>query len=212
MDSIVLIGAGGHCKVVAEALHTNNAYKIAGIFDNENKTHGPCNILIIGKDDDAKSFYSNNIQRAFLTIVGLGINDIRKQLFKYYSDIGYSFPIIQHSKAIVSKTTKIGEGTFIAAGSIIGPDVIIGKNAIINSGAIIDHDCNVGDYSHIAPGSILCGDVLIGNSTHIGSGSNIIQGISIGSNTIIGAGSVVVKNIPENVLAYGNPCRIIKYL
>ena len=86
----------------------------------------------------------------------------------------------------------------------------IGKNCMINTGVIIEHDCKIGDYCHIAPGVHISGTVSIGELSFIGIGATIIQGIKIGKNVTIGAGSVVIKDIPDNVIALGNPAKIVK--
>jgi len=88
----------------------------------------------------------------------------------------------------------------------------IGICAIINSCAVVEHDCSVGAFSHISPGTILCGGVSIGSGAHVGAGAVVRQQLSIGHNSIIGMGSVVTRDIPENVIAFGNPCKIEKKL
>ena len=95
-------------------------------------------------------------------------------------------------------------------GSIIQSDTIIGRHCIINTKASIDHECVINDFVHISPGSVLCGNVIVGEGTWIGAGSIIIPGVKIGKNSIIGAGSVVVKDLPDGVVAYGNPCKVIR--
>ena len=82
--------------------------------------------------------------------------------------------------------------------------------AIINTGAIIEHNCRIGEYVHIAPRAVICGDATIGANTHIGANATVIQGLSIGKDTIVGAGSVVVSELPDRVIAYGNPCKVVR--
>ena len=97
-------------------------------------------------------------------------------------------------------------------GAIIQSCASIGKHCIINTGASVDHDCKIEDFVHVSPHATLCGDVNVGEGTWIGAGATIIQGKKIGKWSVIGAGSVVVNDIPDNVLAFGNPCKVIKYL
>lgn len=83
---------------------------------------------------------------------------------------------------------------------------------IINTGAIVEHDCTIGNFVHVSPGCTLCGSVAVGENTHVGAGSVVRQQVQIGRNCLIGAGSVVVSSIPDGAEAYGNPCKVVKYL
>lgn len=211
MEDLILIGGGGHCRSVIDSIKSTNKFNIAGILDiKDNIGKYIDGVEIIGCDDDIGLIYKRGIKNAFITIGSIGNTYIREYLYKKIRFIGFNFPIIKDSSAIVSSNSFIGEGTFIGKGSIINSGTYIGKNCIINTGSILEHNCNIGDFVHISPGSVLSGDVKIGDKTHIGVNSTIIQGINIGKNCIIGGGSVVVKNIDENVKAYGNPCKGVK--
>ena len=149
-------------------------------------------------------------------IVSIGVNRIRKILVEklvanakaYDQELEFSTAI--HPSAVVSPSAKIGEGTVVMAGAVINADAVIGKHCIINTGATVDHDCMIGDYCHIAPGVNISGATHIDEGTWVGVGSCVIQCLHIGSNCMIGAGSVVVKDIPDNVIAYGNPCKVVR--
>ena len=206
---IVLIGGGGHCKVVISILKKINNFEIAGIVDNYKSESFISGIKIIGTDDDLKDIYKSGIHNALITVGSIKDNTKRYKLFNMAREIGYNFPVIISPEAIVDKSVKIDEGTVIMPGSIINIDSSIGKNCIINTGAIIEHDCKIGDYSHIAPGVHISGAVNIGELSFIGIGATIIQGIKIGENVTIGAGSMVIKDIPDNVITVGNPAKII---
>lgn len=195
--SIRIIGNGGHAKVIREICKTNKL-NIIGFYDDmlsfENNYLGK--ILLIDKNDKSS------------IICAIGSNEIRKQIYEKFIDCNW-YTLI-HPFTFISSDIRIGSGTMICAGAIIQPKVIIGKQCIINTKVSIDHECIIDDFVHIAPGSTLCGNVIIGESTFIGAGTTIKNGIKIGSNAIIGCGSNVVKDIPNNVIAYGNPCKIIK--
>ena len=207
---IVLIGGGGHCKVVISILKKLDNFEIAGIVDNYKAKDLISGIKIIGTDDDLRDIYKSGIHDALITVGSTKDNTKRYRLFNMAREIGYKFSVIISPEAIVDKSVKIDEGTVIMPGSIINVDSFIGKNCIINTGAIIEHDCKIGDNCHIAPGVHISGVVNIGELSFIGIGATIIQGIKIGKNVIIGAGSVVIKNIPDNVIAVGNPAKIAK--
>ena len=207
---IVLIGGGGHCKVVISILKKIDSFEIVGIADNYKIGSLISGVKVIGTDDDLKDIYKNGVHNALVTVGSIKNNTKRYKLFNMAKKIGYKFPVIISPEAIIDKSIRIDEGTVIMPGSIINIDSSIGKNCIINTSAIIEHDCKIGDYCHIAPGVHISGAVNIGELSFIGIGVIMIQGIKIGKNVTIGAGSVVLKDIPDNVIAVGNPAKIIK--
>ncbi len=207
---IVLIGGGGHCKIVISILKKLNNFVITGIVDNYKSDSFISGIKIIGTDDDLKDIYKSGIYYALITVGSIKDNAKRYKLFNMAREIGYKLPVIISPKAIVDESIKIGEGTVIMPGSIINIDSSIGKNCIINTGSIIEHDCNIGNHCHIATGVHISGEANISGLSFIGIGATIIQGIKIGKNVTIGAGSVVIKNISDNIIAVGNPAKIIR--
>lgn len=208
MEDIILIGGGGHCKSVIDAIRKSKTFNIIGILDRPEKLQEEIlGIKVIGADDDMAFYYKQGIKKAFLTIGSIGDTRLRRNLYQKGINIGYNFPNIIDSTAMISDTASLGTGNFVGKGVIINADTKIGNNCIINTGVIIDHDCTIGDFCHIAPGTVLSGNVRIAENTHIGTNSTLIQNVQIGENTIIGAGSVVIKNIGDNVKAYGNPCK-----
>lgn len=201
---IYLFGASGHGKVIKDILQANGVEIKAFLDDNLslNECSG-CNVL-----HDATGLSP--------IIVSIGVNRIRKnivdrlilQASKNGTELKFGTAI--HPTAIISPSAKIGEGTVVMPGVIINADAVIGKHCIINTGATVDHECIIEDFCHIAPGVNISGCTTIGEGTWIGVGSSIIQCLNIGKNCMVGAGSIVVKDIPDNVIAYGNPCRIIR--
>lgn len=206
MKDIIVIGGGGHAKVVISILKKNN-YDILGYTDIEDngKILG---IPYFGTDlEIIKS--NNNI------LLGLGFGQLdnvsyRKKIVQKFVSKGYSFETIVSPNSVISEDVKIGTGTVIMNGVIINSGTKIGNYSIVNTSSSIDHDCKIGNYSHVAPGATMSGGVKIGNYTLIGVGATIKELTNIGSNSIIGAGSVVTKDIPDNVVAFGNPCKIIR--
>lgn len=195
-----LFGASGHGKVIKDILNANGVKVEAFVDDNINinECYG---IPVL-----------HNATGLSPIIVSIGSNITRKiiveKLIALTPNIKFSAAI--HPSAMVSPSAKIGEGTVIMAGAIINADVIIGKHCIVNTGATVDHDCVIEDYCHIAPGVNISGNTHIGDGTWIGVGSSVIQCINIGRDSFIGAGSIVVNNIPDYVVAYGNPCKVIR--
>lgn len=204
-EDVILVGAGGHCKIIIESLDLEQ-YNIRGILD-DNIPVGTCicNIPVIGNDDDAESFFKDGIHYAIITIVGN--LKIRRFLLEKYRRIGFQFPTIIHKTSHISNSAKIGEGVTLLANTCINAEAEISDFATINTGAIVEHEVFVGENSHIAPGAILLGASKIGNETMIGAGSTVLQQVYVGNNCTVGAGSVVLKDIEDARISYGNPAK-----
>lgn len=208
---IVLIGGGGHCKVIVSQLKRLVQFEIVGIVDNCKRVGSSViGVKVIGKDEDLENFYRKGIRHALVSVGSVKDNIKRRELFDIAKRIGYEFPVIISPTAILDISIKRSEGTVFMPGCIVNVDSSIGKNCIVNTGTIIEHDCKVGNHCHIAPGVHLSGGVEIGDLSFVGIGSAIIQGIKIGKNVAVGAGSVVTNDILDNTVVVGNPARIIK--
>jgi acetyltransferase EpsM len=201
MKKIVIFGAGGHSLVIIDLIKELNEYTIIGIYD-DNKDGDFDGIPILGQIDD------NIIKNADEYIIGIGDDKIRKKIYEQFSNLPWATLI--HPKSIVSKNTRISEGSVILAGAIIQAGVSIGKHCIINTNSNIDHESIINSFSSICPGVTICGNVNIGELTFIGANSTIIQRITVGNNCIVGAGSVIIKNVNNNCKIVGNPGRIIQ--
>ena len=205
---IVLVGGGGHCKVVISIIKKLDTFNITGISDlKENLGKEVLGIMTKYTDDQLEELHDKGIKYALVTLGSVGNPDNRIRLFEMLKQIGFEIPVIISKNAIVDESVEIDEGTVIMPGVIINPGTKIGKNCIINTGAIIDHDCMIGDHVHIAPGVTLSGSVKVGMGSHIGTGASAIHGIEIGSRVIVGAGSVVVNTIQDNKKVMGVPAR-----
>ncbi|WBW99436.1 acetyltransferase [Oceanirhabdus sp. W0125-5] len=208
MEKIIIVGGGGHCKVIIDIIRLGKEYEIWGIIDNiGNQIMG---VPVIGKDEDLKRIFLSGVTNAAIGIGGLNNPSLRWRIYKELKCIGFKLPVLIHPKACVSDYSKISEGTCIMAGAKINPAVQMGKINIINTGAIVEHDCCIGDNAHISPGAVVCGGCTIGGNAQVGANSVVIQGISIKENSIIGAGSVVTRDIEENSIAYGNPAKVTR--
>jgi len=207
MEPLVIFGAGGHAKTIAFIIEKQNKFKISGFFDNINLNENKLiNYPIFHNFLDIKQ------QQIKKGIIAIGNNQSRYNFFKLITENlpEIEFISVIDNSAQIAKDVKIGEGSVIMPLSCINCCSVVGKHSIINTRASIDHDNYLGDFASVSPGVTIGGNVSINNFAFIGLGANIIQKITIGKNVIIGAGSTVLKNIPENVVAYGNPCRIIR--
>jgi sugar O-acyltransferase, sialic acid O-acetyltransferase NeuD family len=208
---ILLIGGGGHCCSVLDSLFSCGDYEQIGVIEQNNKNkESIMGVPIIGTDEDLFLLYKRGWQNAFITLGSVGDSTVRRKIYNTLREIGYRIPVIADSTAIVGKNVQVGEGVFIGKRAVVNAGVCIKHCAIINSGAIVEHDCMIGSFSHISSGAVVCGQVKVGDDSHIGAASVIKQSIYIGNNALIGAGSVVVKDLPDAVLAYGNPCEVRK--
>jgi sugar O-acyltransferase (sialic acid O-acetyltransferase NeuD family) len=206
LDNLLIVGAGGHGKVVAEAARAMNRWiKIAFLDDKYESIQKHHNCSVIGGMDSYPKFI-DEYQDLFIAV---GNNQDRIRHIEKYTNAGFNIPNIIHPTAIVSDTAKICSGTVVLANVVINASVSIGNGSIINTSSSIDHDCVIGDVVHICPGSNLAGNVHVGRLSFIGIGSCIIQGVKVGDEVTIGAGTVVVKDIPAKLKVVGNPARTI---
>lgn len=198
---VIIIGAGGHAKVIADIIYKSGD-NLIGFLDDNLANKGKEIYLgkkVIGTTKDIEIYNKNYF------IIGIGNNSIRKKInnennLKLYSAI--------HPSAIIAEDVKIGTGSVIMAGVVINPGTVIGKNCIINTSSSLDHDNLLEDYVHISPGAHLAGTVTIKEGTWICTGAVVKNNITIGKNNIIGAGCVVIKDIiEENGTYIGVPAR-----
>lgn len=206
LEKLIIFGASGHAKVIIDILEKQNKYEILGIFVDTPGMTGTkfMDYPVLG---NIKDYFGAN-----KGIVAIGDNFGRRLVTNKIKSINNEFHFINaiHPSAIIGKDVKIGDGTVVTAGAIINANARIGNHCIINTQASVDHDVVIGDYSSIAPGASVGGNAIIGNLSAISMGSNIIQKIKIGNGTLIGAGSTVIRDIPDAVLAYGLPAKVIR--
>lgn len=203
-DQLIIIGASGHGKVVADiALKMNKWNSI--VFLDDDKSKKTClGFEVVGKFSDAH-FY---IDKADF-FVAIGSNTTREKLQSSLEKQGASMATLIYPSAIVGIDVAIGNGTVIMAGVVINSSTRIGKGCIINTSATLDHDNAIEDYVHVSPGTKIAGTVKVGKGTWLGIGSVVSNNVKITSECIVGAGAVVVKDIIEPGIYVGVPVRKI---
>lgn len=207
---VIVIGGGGHAKVVVDILQQQKTFTVVGIIDKQERIgQYMADIPIIGDDSGLEAFFCENLTKA---IIAIGDNKQRASLYECLRDIGYTLVRAIHPAAIVSPMAQVFAGTVIMPGAVVNASCVIKENVIINTRASIDHDCVLMNHCHVAPGCTLAGGVNVGEGAMLGAGATVIPGISIGAWSIVGAGSVVVSPLPDHVLAYGVPAKIVRYL
>lgn len=207
-DKIILLGGGGHARVLIDLIRAEGGYEIIGILDAQLEPDTLVRgVPVLGNDDLLTDLCKKGVNKACIGVGSVRDNTIRKRLYERVKAYNFYVPSLIHSSAFTSENARISEGVQIMAGAIIQTGSLIGENTIINTGAIIDHDCNVGNHVHVCPGAVMGGGSIIGDNSFIGTGATIIHGIKIGKDTIIGAGAVVICGVPNGVTVKGVPAK-----
>lgn len=202
--TLVIIGAGGHGKVVADIAEQLGCYEEILFCDDSTVQKTVLNYPVVGDSQKALEY----VEKADY-IVAIGNGKIREKVMSNLKSQGGRIATLIHPRATVSRYAKIGCGTVVMAGAVLNPDSVIGEGCIINTGATVDHDCVIKDYVHTAVGSHLCGTVAVGSHTWIGAGAIVKNNVNICGDCMIGAGAVVVKDIKEAGTYIGVPARRI---
>lgn len=195
MKRLIIIGASGHGKVVADIAELNG-YKDIVFLDDDSDVKECGGYQVVGRCHEAPKGE---------VFVAVGNTEARKRLMELYDD--RIQPVLIHPNAVVAKGSRIGKGSVIMAGAVINPGVKIGKGVILNTCSSVDHDCIIGDYVHIAVGAHLSGAVAVGAGTWIGTGATVSNNVNICGDSMIGAGTVVISDIVETGTYVGVPAR-----
>lgn len=200
---VIIIGAGGHGRVIADAVRLSGDTVLGFLDDDSKKMPEVCGIPVLGCVAD----YIKYPDAWF--IAGTGKTSVRRKLAALLDGVKW-YTAIHPSAVISDMETEIGEGTVVLANAVINACAKIGRHAIINTAAAVDHEARIGDFCHVAVGAKLAGAVTLGEGTWIGIGACVINNIDICSDCMIGAGAVVVRNIEEPGTYVGVPTRKIK--
>lgn len=211
MKKIVLIGGGNQCHYTADIINKEGKYEIIGIIDSIHEIgSNRFGYKVLGRQENLKTIIDKyDIEGG---IISIGDNWVRYHIYNQIKKIVPNFKFVNaiHPSVIIGENVEIGKGVVMMAGCIVNPKSKIGNFTFFATGAQIEHDCIIGDYASISAGSITGGFVELKKFSAITLGVTIIDRLIIGENTVVGSGSLVIKNLPDNVLAYGNPARIIR--
>ena len=190
-EKVIVIGAGGHAKVVADAIRKSGDTVLGFLDDHKIKnTSSFYGAEILG----AISEYEKYTSEAHF-IIAIGNNPLRKFLAESLKCRWYT---AVHPSAVIGEGAEIGDGSFVGAGAIINADAVVGNHVIVNTRAVVEHDCSVGNYTHLAPSSTMCGRASVGELTLVGARAVLTSGVKICSGTNLAAGSVVAQNIEKS--------------
>jgi acetyltransferase-like isoleucine patch superfamily enzyme len=212
MKKIVLFGGGNQVHYTLDIIEKQGLYQVVGIIDSVHEIGTErFGYKIIGRQENINHLIKEyGIEAGIITI---GDNCIRYKISKQIKNLAKDFEFVNaiHPSVIIGNNVKIGNGVVAMAGVIINPMAKIGNHTFFATGSQIEHDCIIEDYASVSAGSILGGYVHIKKYSAITLNVTILDRVIIGQNSVIGSGSLVLKNIPDNILAYGNPCKNVRF-
>jgi UDP-perosamine 4-acetyltransferase len=204
---LILIGAGGHARVLLDALELIGA-KVIGLLDADAGLAGKqvMGYPVLGGDDVLRGHAPGSIE--LVNAIGsVDSMQLRKSIYEKLRRTGHVFASVVHPRATVSRHAVAAAGLQVMAGAVVQAGARLGEDTIVNTGATVDHDCVVGAHVHIAPGVTLSGNVQIGEETHVGAGATVIQGVRIGARCMVAAGAVVVDDVRDGTRVKGLPAK-----
>jgi sugar O-acyltransferase (sialic acid O-acetyltransferase NeuD family) len=212
MTRLVVIGAGGHGRVVADALQCLGRAGECVILDADKTQHGSSvlGIRIRGGDELLPVLRSEGFSEFLVAIGGLRGFGLRRKLFLAARGAGLSGHVLRHPASVIAESAKFGEGSQVLAGAIVNACASIGENCILNTASVVEHDCRLGADVHVAPRACLAGGVEVGDQVHIGAGAIICENLRIGARSIVGAGAVVIRDVPPDAVVAGVPAKAIR--
>jgi sugar O-acyltransferase (sialic acid O-acetyltransferase NeuD family) len=208
---VIVLGCSGHARVVVDAIEANASYHVVGFLDSF-KRPGVAfgDYTIVGTEDDLPNLWNDGFCNA--VVLGIGDNWTRAQMAMRVQQLvpDVAFATVIHPSAQIAENVVIGDGTVIMAGVVVNTGTHIGRGCILNTRASFDHECTAGDFVSLGPGCVTGGGVEIGTCSAICIGAIVSHGIRVGKHSVIGASATVLSDIPDNVVAYGTPARVIR--
>lgn len=206
MSRVVILGAGGHGRVLLDVLRAAKTKGLAGFTDPIVRAKSVDGLALLGGDDALRRFPP---ARARL-VNGLGVarsTAARRKLHEAWTARGYRFLTVVAPNAVISRSAVLHEGCQVVTRAVVHPGAVIGENAVLNTACVVEHDAVVGAHAFISPGAVLCGDVRIGAGAFIGAGAVVLPGVTVGAGAVVGGGALVARDVPEWTTAVGVPAR-----
>jgi sugar O-acyltransferase (sialic acid O-acetyltransferase NeuD family) len=208
MSKLLIVGAGGHGKVVAEAAMSMKRWEtVAFLDDRYRELDGRLPWPVIGDLEPV----AKHIKEYTDIAVAIGDGRKRLELLVRYIAQGFNAPLLIQSGAWVSPSARLGAGSVVLAQAAVNASAQIGRGCIINTGASVDHDCIIGDGVHVCPGVHLGGEVSVGRLSWIGIGASVVHQVRIGEGVTIGAGAAVVSDVEDRHTVAGVPAKVINH-
>lgn len=210
LNKLIIWGASGHAKVVADIVRLAGRYEIVAFLDDSAPPPSANEFLDLPLLKDIDQLRELRQQGVVNILLAFGHCGARLRLSTLARQEGFTLVSAIHPRAVVAKDVSIGLGSVIVGGAVINPGSSIGESVIINTCASVDHDCLIEDGVHIGPGAHIGGQVQIGQAAWIGIAAAVKDRIKIGARAIVGAGAVVLDDVPENTVVYGVPAKVIR--
>ncbi len=205
---VLLVGAGGHAEVVADALLAEARARrvpieVVGYLDDDPARLGKALVggIVLGRLAEYATFPHDSV------IVALGNNPIRQRVFLDLAGKGVVFGTARHPASVIAPNVALGDGVMIMAGVVVNTNARVGRSVILNTSCSVDHHSTIGDHAHVAPGARLGGGVSVGAGALIGIGATVMPRRRVGEGAIVGAGAVVLSDVPDHTTVVGNPAR-----
>lgn len=209
MPDIVVIGGGGHAKVLISVLK-KCGYSVLGYTDNLDRG-SVLGVPYLGNDGALRNIAARNARcNAVIGVGKVNSSAARKVLQEEIARLGFAFPPVCAPSAIISESVAVGDGTAVLDGVVVNCGTVIGSACILNTNCTVEHDCNISDNVHVAPGATICGGVSVGSHCMIGAGATVIQSIHICDGCLIGASAAVTTDITSRGTYVGNPAKRIR--
>jgi sugar O-acyltransferase (sialic acid O-acetyltransferase NeuD family) len=212
MKRCIILGCGGHGRVVLDILMNAGEYELTGFVDSNLAYHGRRidGLKVLGSPDQIPKLREQfDIECG---IVAVGDNGARRALAEELDRLGVELINAVHPSANLARNVSLGRNIVIAAGALVCAHGQIGDSVILNTGAIVDHESLIGTATHVCPGARLAGRVTVESGAFVGIGATIIQGIRVGYEAVIGAGAVVISDVAPMSTVVGVPAREIKHV
>lgn len=208
MARIVVVGAGGHGREIADVVmacrEAGEDVELLGFVDDDERLHGVrfLRAPVLGPIE-----WLSGRATEIEAVLGIGAPRIKQAVAERVRGLGIPFRHLVHPRASLTRWVRLSEGVVITAGCVLTNEIEVGAHAHVNRCATIGHDCRIGPYCHIAPGAVVSGNVRIEEGCDIGANATILQNLSVGAWTVVGAGAVVTRSLPSGVTAVGIPAR-----
>ncbi len=210
LPGIVVYGAGSHAKVLAQSLRRAGQWCVAGFIDDvapQRAGESFGGAVVLGGRAALASMRQRGVEAV---VLAFGNNRARLALAAELADEGWQFPAVVDSDARLADDVRLDDGCFVAAGAIVESGVIIGAQTIVNSAAVVCHDSSIGAGVHLCPRVCLGGHAQVGDGAWIGIGSIVRDRVFVGANALVGAGSLVLRDVPQGMVVFGHPARVIR--